>query len=308
MELREVEVFLVLAEELHFGRTAERLHLSQGRVSQLIRSLEREVGAALFTRTSRSVALTPLGADFRAAAGAGYDALTAALRTARAAARGVAADLHLSYMPAIGADLVTRVVAGFEQDQPQCGLVVSAMVSLPLEAQGMVLPGPADVGLVWAPEANRELAGRRYGPVLRRVPRGVVVPVDHPLAGREQVHLDDLADYVLLNPSDAWAPEYRDFWVPPRTPDGRVIRRTERDVLSLSGRSELTIQDILALVARGHGIHCTVASALAAHPFPGLTMVPLVGLPPMLVVPVWAAGAENATIRAFVESAARAAD
>ena len=61
VELREVRVFLVLCDELHFGRTADRMHLSQTRVSQLVRLLERKLGAQLFERTSRRVALTPAG-------------------------------------------------------------------------------------------------------------------------------------------------------------------------------------------------------------------------------------------------------
>jgi DNA-binding transcriptional LysR family regulator len=61
MDTAEVEVFLVLAEELHFGRTADRLHLPQPRVSRLVASLERRVGGTLFEQTSRRVRLTPLG-------------------------------------------------------------------------------------------------------------------------------------------------------------------------------------------------------------------------------------------------------
>ena len=63
VELREIETFLVLTEELHFGRTAERLYLSQSRVSQTIRSMETSLGGRLFERTSRQVRLTPLGTD-----------------------------------------------------------------------------------------------------------------------------------------------------------------------------------------------------------------------------------------------------
>lgn len=60
--MRDVDVFLTLADELHFGRTAERLHLSQARVSQVVRKLERAIGAALFERTTRTVSLTPSAA------------------------------------------------------------------------------------------------------------------------------------------------------------------------------------------------------------------------------------------------------
>ena len=61
MDTAEIEVFLVLAEELHFGRTAELLHMPQPRVSRLVSALERRIGGALFERTSRRVRLTPLG-------------------------------------------------------------------------------------------------------------------------------------------------------------------------------------------------------------------------------------------------------
>ncbi|HEV8206546.1 MAG TPA: LysR family transcriptional regulator, partial [Acidimicrobiia bacterium] len=69
VELREIKVFLTLAEELHFGRTAERLGLTQSRVSQSLRSLERKLGEQLVRRTSRRVALTTPGERFRAEVG-----------------------------------------------------------------------------------------------------------------------------------------------------------------------------------------------------------------------------------------------
>ena len=65
MELRDIEVFLTLAEELHFGRTAERLHVTPARVSQAIKKQERAIGAELFERTTRAVRLTPIGEQLR---------------------------------------------------------------------------------------------------------------------------------------------------------------------------------------------------------------------------------------------------
>ncbi|MFE4462365.1 LysR family transcriptional regulator, partial [Nocardia tengchongensis] len=61
IELRDIEIFLTLSDELHFGRTAERLYISQARVSQVIRKIETQVGGKLFERSSRNVALTPIG-------------------------------------------------------------------------------------------------------------------------------------------------------------------------------------------------------------------------------------------------------
>ncbi|MBE1592110.1 LysR family transcriptional regulator [Nonomuraea angiospora] len=72
VELRDIEIFLTLAEELHFSRTAERLHITQARVSQAIKKQERSIGAALFERSSRQVRLTPLGEQLHRDLSAGY--------------------------------------------------------------------------------------------------------------------------------------------------------------------------------------------------------------------------------------------
>jgi DNA-binding transcriptional LysR family regulator len=80
IELREIRVFLTLAEELHFGRTAERLGLTQSRVSQSLRGLEHKLGEHLVHRTSRRVTLTPSGERFKAEAGAAYEQLAGVLR------------------------------------------------------------------------------------------------------------------------------------------------------------------------------------------------------------------------------------
>ena len=82
MERRDIEIFLVLAEELHFGRTAERLHVSTTRVSQTIRKLERRIGAALFERTSRRVELTRAGAELLEGMRAPLEQLEAVLERA----------------------------------------------------------------------------------------------------------------------------------------------------------------------------------------------------------------------------------
>ncbi|WTD04990.1 LysR family transcriptional regulator [Streptomyces albidoflavus] len=73
LERLELEAFLALAEELHFGRTAERLHVTTGRVSQLLKKLEGRVGAPLFVRSSRAVELTEIGGQLREDLQSGYE-------------------------------------------------------------------------------------------------------------------------------------------------------------------------------------------------------------------------------------------
>lgn len=101
MELRDIEIFLTLADELHFGRTAERLHISQPRVSQAIKQQERRIGAPLFERSSRKVALTPIGERFHADLKLGYRHIQDAVSAATAAARGHTGTLTLGTMGAL---------------------------------------------------------------------------------------------------------------------------------------------------------------------------------------------------------------
>ena len=97
MDTAEIEVFLVLAEELHFGHTAERLRLPQPRVSRLIARLERRAGGALFDRTNRRVRLTPLGEQFRRDVEPAYAQLNAAIDGARVTSRGVTGQLRVGF-------------------------------------------------------------------------------------------------------------------------------------------------------------------------------------------------------------------
>jgi DNA-binding transcriptional LysR family regulator len=306
VELRDVETFLVLAEELHFGRTAARLHITQGRVSQTIQSLEREVGAALFERTSRRVRLTAIGEAFRPGAQKGFGELERTLREARQAARDITAELQVGYMASIGGELVTRMAAAFERRHPSCRLVLSALTTISPAALGFAVRPGIDLALVWSPGGRTPApipAGRTVGPVLGQAGRAVLVPDGHPLAARESIGVEDLADYVMLDPSKSWLPAYRDAWLPTITPTGRPIRFTAEDVCEMTGRKEMMIDDFLTLVARGRGLHCTVATLLDQFPFPGLSTVPIHDLPAMQVVPVWETATETATIHAFVEAA-----
>ncbi|PXY20607.1 LysR family transcriptional regulator [Prauserella flavalba] len=311
MELREVEVFLALAEELHFGRAATRLRLTQGRVSQTIRALETEIGGALFERTNRQVSLTPLGARFRVGAQRGYEELHRALRDCRAAARNITSQLRVGYLPSMGNDVVTRIVGAFERRHPECHVYLHTLhLRHSLDPEPALLAGETDIALCWSPGGDgRALETPRLvvGPVLEQVPRAVLVPDDHPLAKRGSVTLDDLADCVLLNPSKSAPVQQRELWSPPVTPSGRPLRHTGEDIVGLTNRAELTADDVLTLVARGHGLHLTVATLLEHIPFRGLTLVPVTDLPPMALVPVWTASTENATFRAFAQAAAEAA-
>ncbi|MQY08048.1 LysR family transcriptional regulator [Actinomadura macrotermitis] len=311
MELRHVEAFLTLAEELHFRRAAARMHVTQARISQLIRELEREIGAVLFERTSRRVRLTGPGERFRERAAPGYRQLHQALQDSRRDAREIGGELKIGYLPGMG-EPVTRVVSAFEALHPGCEVMVSALglpeALLPYE---LLVSGKRDVALTWAPDGGAARAagcGLTLGPVLAELPRALVVPDGHPLAARGSVSADELGRYELLNLSNTVPQRVRDLWSPRATPSGEPLRYTADDVATMAGRSELTAEDLMILVARGRGLYITVDILLERFPFPGLVLLPIRGMAPKRVVPVWTTAAETPTVRAFAALAAAPAD
>ncbi|MEO3875751.1 LysR family transcriptional regulator [Nonomuraea sp. B12E4] len=304
MELRDIQIFLILAEELHFGRTARRLYVTQGRVSQTIRALEHEIGGKLFERTSRQVRLTALGRRFEEGARLGYDTLARTLRDCQAAAGNGRERLRLGYSATIGGGFAARVAAVFEECRPDCATTLNAVrvfrpdIALHNEE--------VDVMLAWSPGGDGEaLASLQLtvGPVLAEVGRGVLMPDSHPLAARRVVSLEDLVGCEFLAPREAIVGQaLSDRWVPRHTPSGRPLNRAGDDLTTMTGKSEVVADDVITLVARGYGLHFTVRSLLEHIPFPGLTVVPITDMPPMVIVPVWPPGGETATVRAFADA------
>src|SRR5215472_5601537 len=118
VEQRDIEIFLTLAEELHFGRTAERLHVSTARVSQSIAKWERRVGVPLFERTSRRVALTPVGRQLYEDVGPAYRQLLAGIERAVTAGRDIRGLLRVGSFSAAGGRLVVEVADAFRARYP----------------------------------------------------------------------------------------------------------------------------------------------------------------------------------------------
>ncbi|GAA2152723.1 LysR family transcriptional regulator [Actinomadura napierensis] len=166
VELADVEVFLALAEELHFGRTAERLHLSSTRVSRRIQVLEREVGGPVFTRTTRQVALTPLRRRLRDDLREAHDRFSAAITTARTAARTPAGVLHIGFVVTTAGTELDRLVGAFEREHPDCTVTLR---EIPLGNPLPALRGDdIDVMVNWLVLDEPDLT---IGPVIAEHPR-----------------------------------------------------------------------------------------------------------------------------------------
>ena len=118
MELRQIRSFLSIAETLHFGRTAELIHLSQPALSLQIRALEEEIGVRLFERNRRKTALTAAGGAFREDAAAAVSHLDQAIRRARLAANGKLGLLRVGFISTAGNEIVPNIVRQFRDSNP----------------------------------------------------------------------------------------------------------------------------------------------------------------------------------------------
>lgn len=127
LDTGQVEAFLVVAELLHFGEAAKRLNLSQSSVSHRIRALEDQLGLALFSRTSRSVALTPAGRAFRRRAASGHRELYRAAEDARLASQGWSGRLTIACSGALSATPLPEAVAALRREAEQVSIELQTL-------------------------------------------------------------------------------------------------------------------------------------------------------------------------------------
>ena len=187
-ELREIRIFLTLAHELHFGRTAEQLGLTQSRVSQSLRSLETRLGEQLVERTSRRVRLTTAGEKLRAEVGPAYAQLVDALRPSSPAKDSLTGLLRLGVAHAslVAAPLL-NVIEIFESRHPQC---LVEIVELPFhDRPGPLRRGGIDFMLTRLPFQNPDFV---VGPIVDSEQRVLAVARSSPLAKRTSVSIEDL--------------------------------------------------------------------------------------------------------------------
>jgi DNA-binding transcriptional LysR family regulator len=290
MELKELECFLVLAEELHFGRTAERLYLSRVRVSQLVRALEHRIGARLFERTSRRVRLTPIGTQLAEELRPAYTALQRSVDHAKTAARGVTGVVRAGFVGTAN-DAVLGTVALFEQQLPGVAVDVAEMaLSDPF---GPLERGEVDLLFVCTPVDE---PGVTVGPVVLREPRALAVSRRHPFAGRASVSVEELADCRVVRIADPAPAYWRDVLAPTVTPQGRPVP---------SGPVATTLQEALTLVAADRAVMPFPAVVEGYHGRRDVVFVPVVDLPASELAVVWRTEATTERIRAFAAAAAR---
>ena len=203
MELHQLEAFVAVATELHFGRAAERLHIAAPTLSELIRRLERELGTPLFTRTTRHVALTSAGAELLTRSKVILDEVAAAKAAVRRVAGGEAGTVRLGITPPAAPVLAPHLISLFAAEAPQVTVELQRMwLPMLLDA---VVTGDIDVALTCGPVP--ELAGIATE-VFCAEPLVVGLRPDHRLASRDTIALSELAHEVLGTAPEALFPAW----------------------------------------------------------------------------------------------------
>ncbi|MEU5264225.1 LysR family transcriptional regulator [Amycolatopsis sp. NPDC021455] len=289
LERHEIDAFLTLADELHFGHAAERLHVSTARVSQTIRKLERRVGVPLFNRTSRRVELSPVGRRLHEDLRPAWDQVAAALTRAIETGRGFTGTLRVCFTGAAGGQLLVGVSELFQARHPDCEVQIrEAQLA---ELTPWLRDGTVDLALATFPVDEPGIA---TGPVLVSEARFLAVPIGHPFARRDALSLEDLATVTLLRLPDTLPESLRADRTPDTTPGGQPIS---------PGRSAATFQELLTLVGAGQGVFPVGANVRRYYVRPDVAYVHLDDAPPLQWGLLWRADNATARVLAFNDAA-----
>lgn len=192
MELRHLRYFMAVAEELHFARAAERLHIEQSPLSRAIKELEEELGVVLFARTTRSTRLTRAGKLFLEHVRRVFAALEQARDSVKAAANGFHGQLRVALSDGITPSRLPALLVLCRQEEPE---VEIRLFEVPLSQQIKGLHDDLyDVGLAQSDEAGDGIVAL---PVWSDALM-VAVPARHPLLAHKRIPLDELLRYPLV--------------------------------------------------------------------------------------------------------------
>ncbi|WP_133489915.1 LysR family transcriptional regulator [Alcanivorax sp. 24] len=267
MELRHLRCFLAVAEELHFARAAERLHIEQSPLSRTIKELEEDLGEQLFVRTSRSTRLTRAGKLFLEHVPRVFAALEQARDSVNAAANGFHGQLRIALSDGITPSRLPSLLALCRQEEPE---VEIRLFEVPLSQQLKGLHDDLyDVGFAQSDEVGDGIAAE---PIWSD-PLMVAVPARHPLLKHKRIPLDEVLRYppVLCDPKvcEGHARQVE-----------RVLRRAEQEPLIAERVASCDL--MMALVSAGFALGLAGAPHIASSREPGVVARPLAGRSPML--------------------------
>ncbi|MDR1968631.1 MAG: LysR family transcriptional regulator [Burkholderiaceae bacterium] len=289
MELRHLRYFLVLAEELHFGRAARRLAISQPPLSVAIRQLEESVRAQLFERNSKAVRLTPAGEALRRCAQGLLASAQEAAQEARDVAAGLAGRLHIGLVGAMLYRGLPRALAAFQAQHPAVRVTLADLNSR--EQIALLQHGRLDLGFVHTSRMPPELRHR----LLLREPFVCCLPAGHRLARRRALAVGDLRDEPLVLFSREASPDYHGLILSICAAAGfqPEVRHEVRHWLT-----------VVSFVSQGLGV-ALVPEAMRRSGLSGAVFRPLAqAVEPSEAYAVWRAGPENVLIQRLLDEMA----
>jgi DNA-binding transcriptional LysR family regulator len=293
-EIMQLRCFVAVAEELHFGRAAVRLNMTQPPLSRQIQVLERIIDAPLLERTSRAVRLTPAGRSFLPEARRILKLAASASSTAKRIAAGKTGGIKIGFTAGAAYSFLPQLVTAMQRRIPELELSLKELVSIDqLEALGS---GEIDVGLLRPPVARPELDAIR----VVAEPLVAAIPASHPLAKKPSLSLKDIDNQPFV----MYAPyESRYFY------DLLVGEFARANVLPRYVQELSQIHSILSLVRTGLGI-AVVPQAAASLRMEGIVLLPLriKSAKPVELFLVWRRDGDNPLLAAIVDVGREVAD
>lgn len=267
MELRHLRCFLAVAEELHFARAAEKLHIEQSPLSRTVKELEEELGVQLFIRTSRSTRLTLAGRLFLKHVPRVFTALEQARESVKSAANGFHGQLRIALSDGITPSRLPALLARCREEDPEMEIRLFE-VSLAQQLKGLH-DDLYDAGFSMADEVGDDtIVERAWEDELM-----VAVPARHPALAYKRIPLEEVLRYPLVLGDPAVCEGHA------RQID-RILRKQEKEPLVV--QHVATFDVMMALVSAGLALGLAGTAHIAASREPGVVGRPLAGRSPML--------------------------
>ena len=290
MDIEQLRSFLAVADELHFGRAAERLHVAQPPLSRTIKRLERELGTRLFDRNTRSVRLTSSGQALMDPAQEVLDALRRAETAVRSADHGEVGTVRIAFAGVSTHRLVARLARVVRSQRPGIQLELSSQ-NFAQPAMKRLLAGETDLALGRWDVVPAEISAQ----VVMPDSLVLAVPDTHPLAGARRLSIGQLVSEGFVS-------------LPPH--EGSVLPDRLRRLAHANGFVAEVVQvapdtqTALALVSAEVGCHLTLASVAENVTDPHVVFVPLNESTPSLDVHLraaWRRADQNPALRAVLD-------
>lgn len=289
MELRHLRYFVTVATDLHFGRAAERLFISQPALSEQIRRLEGELSLKLLERNRRGVRLTPEGAAFLPEAETIVRQADHATEVARALAEGASGRLRMSYLRTMAGGLPERIVREYQRRFPRVELTAdSGTTAANVER---LRTGELDVAFAHTPLENAADLGCVDITTERIV---VALPSTHPLSRRRRIRREELAGVPLVYFPRSTSPGFYDRSL------AQVYGSADAPDIA---RREPSEERMLVAVAEGAGITLIVEDRAATLRYPGVTYRRIADPEPTVPLGVAFRQAPSLAARRFVDLA-----